>query len=131
MPKATPFPLKDYFASLAFLSLLLSACVVVLPQSTSWFYPHALESQLAQRSSADRPEHPWLTPFTSSAAGTAAWCAFGVAVTMLWWGGKVGAWWGVPALNGKVSASASGRRWGGVRSVESRESRRDNWWFIL
>lgn len=100
---ATAFPLKDYFSSLAYLSLLLSACVVVLPQSTAYFYPHALEVQLARRSSADRPEHPWLTPFTASAAGTVAWVAAGVAITMVWWGGKVGSYWGVQKLDAKVS----------------------------
>lgn len=96
-------PLKDYFSSLSYLGLLLSSCVVVLPRSTAYFYPSILDAQLAKRSSADRPEHPFLTPFTASAAGTTAWVAAGVAITMVWWGSKVGKWWGVPKMTGSVS----------------------------
>jgi phosphatidylinositol glycan class F len=98
----TALPLKDYFSSLAYLGLLLSTCVVVLPRSTAYFYPSFIDTALASRSSADRPEHPWLTPFTASAAGTTAWVALGVAITMLWWGAKLGNWWGA-TMDRKVS----------------------------
>lgn len=101
-------PLKDYFASLGYLALLLGSCITILPRSTDYFYSTAgIERPApAQVSSADRPEHPFLTPITAQPAATAAWCVGGVAVTMAWWGMKMARWWGEVAV-GQVSLLGS------------------------
>lgn len=82
--------LKDYFSSLAYLSLLLGACLVLLPRSSTYFYA----SEPVQRSSTDRPEHPFLTPITANVPATLGWELVGLVITMAWWGGKVSRWWG-------------------------------------
>ncbi len=100
-PRTTPapgaLPLQDYFSGLGFLALLLGSCIAFLPRSTEYFMTGG------QRTSADRPEHPLLTPITAHPAATAAWCAAGVAVTMGWWGARMARWWGSPETFGEVS----------------------------
>ncbi|CAK9786876.1 hypothetical protein CC85DRAFT_289461 [Cutaneotrichosporon oleaginosum] len=95
-------PLQDYFGALGYLALLLGACIAILPRSTDYFLmtPHT------QSASADRPEHPFLTPITAHPAASAAWCAAGVATTMVWWGNKVARWWGAPPTFGERSRDA-------------------------
>ncbi|BEI83926.1 hypothetical protein CcaverHIS002_0405300 [Cutaneotrichosporon cavernicola] len=105
IPLAPPgsFALHNYFSALGYLALLLGSCIVVLPRSTDYFYPGGHHSQ---STSSDRPEHPWLTPITAHPAGTAAWCAAGVAITMMWWGAKMARWWGTPETFGERSRDA-------------------------
>ena len=88
--KSNPsLPLRDYFSSIAFLTFLLSSCILFLPRSTSFF----TKTALSQRSSADRPEHPFLTPLTSDPLMTMFWDVIGTTVVMCWWGTKFRGWW--------------------------------------
>lgn len=101
---ASVLPLKDYFGSLAYLFFLLASCIILLPRSTDYFYAMAaIERPTQQATSADRPEPPFLTPITAHPAATAAWCAAGVGITMMWWSGKMARWWGAKESFGQVS----------------------------
>jgi phosphatidylinositol glycan class F len=80
-------PLKHYFALLSYLSSLLVANFLFLPRSSSW-----KRAPLAQRSSADRPEHPFLTPLTSDPIHTMAWHLLGLAVCLAWWSQHLRTW---------------------------------------
>lgn len=102
MPAPGALPLQDYFSALGYLALLLGSCIAFLPRSTDYFYAMAALER-SQRTSADRPEHPLLTPLTAHPAATAAWCAAGVGITMVWWGAKMARWWGAPQTFGEVS----------------------------
>ncbi|GMK59358.1 hypothetical protein CspeluHIS016_0703730 [Cutaneotrichosporon spelunceum] len=101
---AGTFALHNYFSALAYLALLLGSCITVLPRSSDYFATGGKRQR--QSSSADRPEHPWLTPITASPASTAAWCAAGVAITMTWWGAKMARWWGAPETFGQRARDA-------------------------
>lgn len=89
-------PLKDYFSTLAYLSFLLSTTVALLPRSTKYFYPGAVT---AQTTSADRPEHPFLTPITANPTASAAWIAAGTGVTVAWLGNRFGRWVGARGVS--------------------------------
>lgn len=89
-------PLKDYFSTLAYLSFLLSTTVALLPRSTKYFYPGAVT---AQTTSADRPEHPFLTPITANPAASAAWIAAGTGVTVAWLGNRFRRWVGARGVS--------------------------------
>lgn len=39
-----------------------------------------------QTTSADRPEHPWLTPITANPTRTLVWHLMGEAVVVIMWG---------------------------------------------
>lgn len=81
-------PLREYFALLSYHSALLVASLLFLPRSTKG-------ARLLQRSSADRPEHPFLTPLTADPLRTMAWHVVGLAVCMTWWGQHLRTWWAV------------------------------------
>lgn len=98
-------PLKDYFSTLAYLSFLLSTTVALLPRSTKYFYPGAVA---AQTTSADRPEHPFLTPITANPTASAAWIAAGTGVTVAWLGNRYRRWVGAKG----VSVSGNECSWG-------------------
>lgn len=86
------FRLAPYFQSLSYLTLLLGAGVVALPRSSDFFATSGAPQE--QRSSRDRPEHPWLTPITSNPTHTLAWEVAGLVLTIGWWSRKMAAWWG-------------------------------------
>ncbi|GFZ51415.1 hypothetical protein JCM24511_09177 [Saitozyma sp. JCM 24511] len=79
-------PLREYFALLSYHSALLVASLLFLPRSTKG-------ARLLQRSSADRPEHPFLTPLTADPLRTMAWHVVGLAVCMTWWAQHLRTWW--------------------------------------
>jgi hypothetical protein len=88
-PSSSPspsLPLREYFALLSYHSALLVASFLFLPRSTKG-------TRLSQRSSADRPEHPFLTPLTADPLRTMAWHVVGLAVCMAWWGQHLRTWW--------------------------------------
>ncbi|TXT13027.1 hypothetical protein VHUM_01428 [Vanrija humicola] len=87
------FRLAPYFQSLSYLTLLLGAGVVALPRSTDFFTSGGAPAP-TQRSSKDRPEHPWLTPITANPTHTLAWEVAGLLVTVPWWSRKMASWWG-------------------------------------
>lgn len=89
-------PLKDYFSTLAYLTFLLSTTVALLPRSTKYFYPGAVA---AQTISADRPEHPFLTPITANPTASAAWIAAGTGVTVAWLGNRYRRWVGAKGVS--------------------------------
>lgn len=93
-------PLKDYFSTLAYLSFLLSTTIALLPRSTGYFYPGAVK---AQTTSADRPEHPFLTPITANPAASAAWIAAGTGVTVAWLGNRFARWVGKRGVSANPS----------------------------
>ncbi|WVR08696.1 hypothetical protein IAU60_005754 [Kwoniella sp. DSM 27419] len=66
-------PLHEYFSLHAYLSTLLVSVFIFLPRSTLWFIEEG-----SQRSSADRPEHPFLTPITSRPLTTMTWDVLGM-----------------------------------------------------
>ena len=82
---APQLPLAKYASNLAFLTFLLTSTTVFLPRSS--------KSGLAQRSSADRPEHPFLTPLTADPLRTMVLEVGGVGVVMAWWGTRMRGWW--------------------------------------
>lgn len=78
-------PLKEYFALQNYLACLLCASFVFLPRSSIW-------GNFSQKSSADRPEHPFLTPITSRPLVTMAWDLAGLAIIIMWWGQHLSSW---------------------------------------
>ncbi|WVQ95316.1 hypothetical protein IAU59_002411 [Kwoniella sp. CBS 9459] len=100
-------PLKEYFALHAYLSTLLILSFVFLPHSTPYVllklgadsHDKSHARVHVQSSSADRPEHPFLTPITSQPAVTMLWDVLGMTVCMAWWGARMLRW----------SASSDGR----------------------
>lgn len=47
----------------------------------------------SQTISADRPEHPFLTPVTSQPTYTMLWLVLGVWVSVAWWSKHLASWW--------------------------------------
>ncbi|RSH86998.1 hypothetical protein EHS25_003486 [Saitozyma podzolica] len=84
-PPPPSLPLREYFALLSYHSALLIASFLFLPRSTKG-------TRLSQRSSADRPEHPFLTPLTANPLRTMAWHVVGLAVCVTWWGQHLRTW---------------------------------------
>lgn len=66
------------------LALLLLFSFFYLPRSPAYF--SSQQSPPIQRSSADRPEHPFLTPVTADPLGSSLWQLTGVIFSMFWWG---------------------------------------------
>jgi len=83
--------LKQYFILLSCLSSFLCGSFAFLPHLWSWF---SIILPQAQRSSVDRPEHPFLTPLTSRPLVTMVWDVLGMAVCIAWWGQRLKGWWG-------------------------------------
>ena len=77
MPKGG-IPLSHQVVQQTALSGLLLASFLLLPRFGS--------SSTVQTTSADRPEHPFLTPLTANAGKTMMWAAFGSAASMAAWG---------------------------------------------
>jgi GPI ethanolamine phosphate transferase 2/3 subunit F len=96
---ATFFPLARYISIVGIYSTLLVYSAIFLPQTT--FLPglRPLWTTLGieigaptQTRSADRPEHPFLTPLTLHPALTLMWLCVGVGIVQAWWGGWVRKW---------------------------------------
>lgn len=79
-----------------------------LPRSSSYF-----GDVVDQRISADRPEHPFLTPLTSSPKSTIMWLDLGVFISVAWWAGHLRAWWDKEKKQGKTA----------LEEVQARNSR--------
>lgn len=90
--KMGKLPLDQYFASLSYLSLLLITSFLFLPRSTTWLLGPSYAPR--QRSSADRPEHAFLTQITAQPLLTLMWTCLGMLICMAWWGRKLRGWWG-------------------------------------
>ncbi|TYJ54687.1 hypothetical protein B9479_004626 [Cryptococcus floricola] len=114
---STPtFLLHEYFGLLIYLAILLPATFISLPHSTSYFIPTS--SPLTQTSSADRPEHAFLTPITARPAVTMLWDVVGMGVVMVWWGGRMKGW-----FEGKGDKKVGGDRVVGESELEERQGR--------
>ena len=87
-------PLKEYFSRLSYLSCLLTGSFIFLPRPSSWLINATANS--AQRSSTDRPEHPFLTPLTADPLATMLWDVLGTLIIMIWWGHHLRSWWEGP-----------------------------------
>jgi phosphatidylinositol glycan class F len=90
MAKSTPYlPLSEYIT----LQFLHGAWLVFsfawLPRSKSLF---TSSSPSVQTSSADRPEHPLLTPITSNVTLTLACSVAGAAFISVWWAAHLRHW---------------------------------------
>ena len=104
MQSNAPLPLKQYFLLLTSQSCLLIASLLYLPRSSSWLFGPA--ERQPQRSSADRPEHPFLTPLTADPLSTMMCVVGGTFVIMVWWGQHMRTWWtSSPAGNEKRAAA--------------------------
>ena len=90
-PAISPrLPLADYLSTTSFLAFLLTTNIVFLPRSNTYFQQVAPP---AQRTSSDRPEHPFLTPLTSNPLETMLWWILGDGIVMSWWGTRLRRWW--------------------------------------
>lgn len=83
-------PLPAYLARLSYLTFLLTTSSLFLPRSSSVIKSASTSTQL---SSADRPEHPFLTPLTANPPLTMKWTILGNIIIMIWWGGQLSTWW--------------------------------------
>ncbi len=92
-------PLKEYFSLLSYQTVLLITSFLFLPRSSPWFLDRSTSSSPTQRTSADRPEHPFLTPLTASPLVTMVWDVIGTLVIMLWWGQHLKTWCSVLTFN--------------------------------
>jgi hypothetical protein len=88
MPTQT-VPLGSHLARSIALSCLLLGSLVLLPRVQLWL-PGAQPT--AQRSSADRPEAPFLRPITYRPLVTMLLNQAGVLMTMLWWSTCLEGW---------------------------------------
>ncbi|EIW70207.1 hypothetical protein TREMEDRAFT_30320 [Tremella mesenterica DSM 1558] len=118
-----PLPLRQYFALQSYLSTLLLLSVLFLPRSShSFFNPTDLP---LQRSSADRPEHPFLTPLTVSPRRTMLWILAGMTICMLWWGHHLRTWVNrsktkSKGTSGEVKSSSNGGHGNGEKSKNTK-----------
>jgi phosphatidylinositol glycan class F len=87
MSTTATLPLKEYFSSLSFQSLLLTTAFLFVPRSTLW-----VSTSVNQQVSTDRPEHPFFTPLTSDPVRTMLCNVFGTVVITVWWGSKLRGW---------------------------------------
>ncbi|WVQ75158.1 hypothetical protein IAR50_004767 [Cryptococcus sp. DSM 104548] len=115
MPSPT-FPLHEYFGLLIYLAILLPATFLSLPHSTTYFVPTSFP--LAQSSSADRPEHVFLTPITARPGVTMLCDVVGMGVVMVWWGGRMKGW-----FEGKGEVKVGGEKVVGESELVERQGR--------
>ena len=112
-------PLREYFSFLSYLTLLLITSFIFLPHSTSWLVNTPIAN--AQHSSADRPEHPLLTIYTSNPLITMIWDIVGIWVIMIWWGQHMSVWYQGPKLrlmlNDMVDEKEILKRQTGLQSI--------------
>jgi phosphatidylinositol glycan class F len=78
-----PFDPKEYIKHATYHQCLLFASFVFLPRSGS---------SGEQRTSADRPEHPFLTPITASPIRTMLFYLVGAVVCAMLWGQHLRTW---------------------------------------
>lgn len=93
--EALPLPL--YLALHVTFSGFLLFSFLFLPRSSNYFGGDVND----QRISADRPEHPFLTPLTSSPISTMLWLDLGIWISVAWWAGHLRAWWDKEKKQGK------------------------------
>lgn len=102
--EAFTFPLAQYISFHLILSGFLLFSIGYLPRSQAWLdgilpllkIAPSAETKSAtpkQTISADRPEHPFLTPLTSNINVTLGWTIVGLIVSMVWWGAHLRRWW--------------------------------------
>lgn len=103
------FPLATYLSTHLLLSALLLFSFAFLPRSDAfWRAPIADAGSEngaghpRQTVSADRPEHPFLTPITSDPFKSLVFQVLGVAVCMLWWSHHLRGWWRSEKLRGRL-----------------------------
>jgi hypothetical protein len=91
----TSFPLASYLSIHLLLSTFLLFSFGFLPQSEAfWRRPSQGDDAInKQVISADRPEHPFLTPITSDPIKTMVLEVIGVSFCMVWWSGHLRSWW--------------------------------------
>lgn len=82
-------PLLQYTSLLGTQTLLLLFTALFLPRTTVLVLPSVLPSQ---KTSLDRPQHPFIEPLTTSPAWTLAWICLGTGVVISWWAGWVKVW---------------------------------------
>jgi hypothetical protein len=101
---AFSFPLAQYISLHLILSGFLLFSIGFLPRSQAWLdgilpllkiAPSAETKSTTPQQiiSADRPEHPFLTPLTANINVTLLWTIAGVVVSMVWWGTHLRRWW--------------------------------------
>ena len=105
----TTFPLASYFSIHLLLSAFLLFSFGFLPRSEAfWRNENALgDGGFKQTVSADRPEHPFLTPITSDPFKTMVLEFIGVTFCMIWWSGHLRSWWSVVKSNERRAAGSA------------------------
>jgi len=120
----TAFPLASYLSVHLLLSSFLLFSFGFLPQSDAFWRSPSSEATGAHKQtvSADRPEHPFLTPITSDPFKTMIFEVIGASFCMVWWSGHLRSWW-------KVARSNERKQAGGQSStvVEATVVREDLW----
>jgi len=92
-------PLARYSSLVGTQTVLLLFTAFFLPRSTMTLLGPAYLP--LQKSSVDRPQHPFLEPLTASPSLTLAWMCSGVAAIMPWWAGYMRVW--VNSMSNEVS----------------------------
>ncbi|KAJ7130358.1 GPI biosynthesis protein family Pig-F-domain-containing protein [Mycena epipterygia] len=94
------FPFAGYTSVVGVHTTLLAFSTLFLPRTPEVFDFLKPELAPSQRTSRDRPQHPFLDALTLSPVSTLACICVGAAVLQSWWGGWVRAWWIDFALQG-------------------------------
>ncbi|KIK68401.1 hypothetical protein GYMLUDRAFT_35812 [Collybiopsis luxurians FD-317 M1] len=84
------FPFARYTSLVGVNSSLMVFVGLFFPRSTTLLNS---DTYPAQRTSRDRPQHPFLDPLTASPVSTLAYICFGIMILQAWWGGWVRHWW--------------------------------------
>lgn len=107
--KDGPPSLAAQFISLwSYLSILLAGSFVFLPRSSTKLFGD--DRRARQITSADRPEHPFLTPLTADPTATMLSDVTGMLICMMWWGGYVKRWMNPSASTNKSTAITQAMR---------------------
>ncbi len=120
----SPIPSPSIYLSLHLtLSFLLIFSFLFLPRTSIYLYSPSPSPPLLQKSSLDRPEHPFLTAITANPIGTMIWVNVGIWVCMTWWGGWLKVWWREEKIRkGEMRDSNSGD------VVKDREQKQTEMW---
>ena len=84
LPNAIP---KQYPPLILIHVILLSAALVLLPQTPIPNLPLPAPTR-----GLDKPQPPFLAPFTARPVLTLAWACLGVALVVPWWAGSLRSW---------------------------------------
>ncbi|KAL9709201.1 Glycosylphosphatidylinositol (GPI) anchor assembly protein [Leucoagaricus gongylophorus] len=94
------FPGNSYIPVVGVHVTLLTFNALFLPRTTFLQELTNIPIDLAQLSSLDRPQHPFLDPLTLSPLTTTLYICFGAAILQSWWAGYIREWWSLILVDG-------------------------------